>query len=229
MNGCADCDLLTERPSIGRYRVPRGTSRGELTVKESTFIGTAGQAADRASAEAFVEEIRRAYPDATHHAWAYRLGAGPRAIIASSDDGEPGGTAGRPMLAVLEGSELCDVVVVGTRYYGGRKLGTGGLVRAYSGAARAALEHLAAETRVLHRVGCIALDYALYGRLQYLLPRHNSQISDATFTDRVTFSLLVPEEQAAQVSELVGELTNGRLQMQDHWLGYRYLVAADES
>lgn len=222
-------DETLDEPGVRRYRVPGGTAQGELNVQGSIFIGTAGRATDQQSAQGFVEQIRQRYPDATHHAWAYRLTPGPQALIGSSDDGEPGGTAGRPMLAVLKGSGLYEVVVVGTRYFGGRKLGTGGLVRAYSGAARAALANLAVETRELHRVGRISVDYGLYGRLEYLLPRCDAQMTDEVFAEKVTLTILVPEERAAKVVELLRELTNGRLQLHDHWLGYRYLAATDSS
>jgi len=124
------------------YRIPAGEGQSELVVKNSVFVGTVGHAPTVEGAEAFITTIKTRYPDANHHAWAFVIDGGPQGAFGSSDDGEPGGTAGRPMLAVLQGSGILQVVVVGTRYWGGIKLGTGGLVRAYSVVAREALKAL---------------------------------------------------------------------------------------
>lgn len=206
-----------------RYRVPAGSAEGELVVKNSVFIGSAGPAPDAAAAAAFVQRIRATYPDANHHAWAYRISGGPQGEIGSSDDGEPGGTAGRPMLAVLEGSGLLEVVVVGTRYFGGIKLGTGGLVRAYAAAARAALEHLPTRERVLHRVAAIDADYALYGQLRYVLPQHGVRILEEEFGALVRLMLAVPAAEAGAVADLLRELSNGGILLDERWEGQRYL------
>ena len=156
--------------------------------------------------------MRARYPDANHHAWAYRLrGAGTHAEIGSSDDGEPGGTAGRPMLAVLEGSDLEEVVVVGTRYFGGIKLGTGGLVRAYAAAAREALKGLPTEERVLHEVYAFSVDYARYGALRYLFPQHGVRVEEEAFGERVTLRVAIPVAARAAVAEALRELTNGEV------------------
>lgn len=213
-----------EPPTTLRYRVPAGRAVGEeLVVKNSVFIGTAGHAPDASSAMAFVAEVRDEYPDASHHAWAYRITAGPQALIGSSDDGEPGGTAGRPMLAVLEGSGLCEVVVVGTRYYGGVKLGTGGLVRAYGGAARAALANLRTVERLLHYLATITTDYALYGHLRYLLPQDGVRILDERFAEGVTLDLAVPADGAAALADRLRELSSGAIDVAGRWAGWRYL------
>lgn len=121
----------------GAYRAPAAEARGELREKGSRFLAVVGPAADEETARAVVESLRREHPDATHHCFAWRLGAEARER--SSDDGEPGGTAGPPILSALRGSGLSDVVAVVVRWFGGVKLGKGGLVRAYGGAARAAL------------------------------------------------------------------------------------------
>lgn len=222
--GTGDASQAAQRPA--RYRVPAGEAQSELTIKNSVFIGNIGHAADVEAAQAFIERIRAKYPDANHHAWAYRIAHGPQGLIGSSDDGEPGGTAGRPMLAVLEGSGLCEVVVVGTRYFGGVKLGTGGLVRAYSGAARAALDQLATVERVLHHAARITIDYTLYGNLQYLLPRHGVKIEDAVFADRVTMLVAVPHERVSEVTTLLNELSNGQIALDACWVEDRYYESA---
>ncbi len=205
-----------------RYRIPAEEAQSELVIKNSTFIGIVGHASEAEAAHAFVARVRATYPDANHHAWAFRITEGPQAVIGSSDDGEPGGTAGRPMLAVLEGSGLREVVAVCTRYFGGIKLGTGGLVRAYSGAVREALKTLPTLECVLHRLASIAIDYALYGNLQYLLPKYGVKIEEALFSDIVTMSLAVPYERADQVAGLLRDLTGGRIAMEEQWQGERY-------
>jgi uncharacterized YigZ family protein len=205
-----------------RYRVPAGEGQSELVVKNSIFIGTVGHAPTVKAAESFLAAIQARYSDANHHAWAYKIEGGAEGAFASSDDGEPGGTAGRPMLAVLEGSGILEVVVVGTRYWGGTKLGTGGLVRAYSGAAREALKVLPTAERRLYRLATLEIDYALYGNLRYSLPKYGVRMEDETFAERVTIALAVPCEEADGVSTFVRELTNGYIKLEEMWHGERY-------
>lgn len=126
------------------YPVPVATGRAETEVRKSRFIAVAARAETREEALAVVEEARVAHPEARHHCWAYVLGApGAATSAAMNDDGEPSGTAGRPILNVIEHKGIGDVVVVVSRYFGGVKLGAGGLVRAYAGAAEAVLSELA--------------------------------------------------------------------------------------
>ncbi|RRR68314.1 MAG: YigZ family protein, partial [Candidatus Viridilinea halotolerans] len=113
------------------YPIPAATTRITLQVLNSRFIGTAGYTPSVVAAREFIAAVRGAMPDATHHCYAYLVGYGASVTAGMSDDGEPSGTAGRPMLAVLRGADLGDVTVVATRYFGGTLLGTGGLVRAY--------------------------------------------------------------------------------------------------
>ena len=125
------------------YPVPAATGRAETEVRKSRFIAVAAHAGTREEALAVVEEARQAHPEARHHCWAYVLGApGAATSAAMNDDGEPSGTAGRPILNVIEHKGIGDVVVVVIRYFGGVKLGAGGLVRAYAGAAEAVLSSL---------------------------------------------------------------------------------------
>jgi uncharacterized YigZ family protein len=205
-----------------RYRIPAGEAQSELVVKNSVFIGTANHAPTVEAAVTFIAGIRKRYPDANHHAWAYRIEGGSQGAFASSDDGEPGGTAGRPMLAVLEGSGILEVVVVGTRYWGGTKLGTGGLVRAYSDAARQALKAMPTAERRLNRLVTLTIDYALYGVLRYSLPKYGVRTQEQVFTDQVTMGLAVPYEQADDVATLVREMTNGRIDPDKMWHGDCY-------
>jgi uncharacterized YigZ family protein len=205
-------------------RIPMGTVQREIEIKRSIFVATAGHAPDVEAAEALIQQVRETYADANHNAWAYRIDYGPHGRLGFSDDGEPGGTAGRPMLAVLDGSGLLEVVAVVTRYFGGTKLGTGGLVRAYGGAVREALAILPTSERVLHHIARITVDYALLGTLQYKLPRYEVRIEGEQFTDRATLDIAVPASRVAEVADLLRELTNGQVLLHEHWIGERYVV-----
>jgi uncharacterized YigZ family protein len=127
-------------------RVPAGEGRGDVREKASRFFGFAARAGTPAEAEAFLERVRRGHHDATHVAFAFRIGTGDAAAIRTSDAGEPSGTAGRPILAAIESAGLADAAVAVVRYYGGTKLGTGGLARAYRLAAERALAAAGTET-----------------------------------------------------------------------------------
>ena len=211
---------------LTHYSVPAGQAQSEQVIKNSVFVGTVGRARDVEQAKGFIADTRARYADANHHAWAYRIDAAPQGLIGSSDDGEPGGTAGRPMLAVLEGSGLCQVVAVGTRFWGGTKLGTGGLVRAYGGAVREALKSLPTSELVLHHVASLTVDYALYGHLKVLLPRQGTRISDASFGSRVSLEILVPHDRAGGLGELLEELTNGEIVLGRSWTEDTYVERA---
>lgn len=216
---------MPESELVPRYCVPAGEAQSEQEIKRSVFIGTMGRASDVEAAHAYVASVRERYPDANHHAWAFRIGPGSRAEIGSSDDGEPGGTAGRPMLAVLEGSGLCEVVVVGTRYFGGVKLGTGGLVRAYGGAARETLKRLPTTTYALHRLAKIRVDYGLYGVLQYQLPQLGVLFDDAVYAEDVRLTLAVPHDRDTETAQFLQEATNGSVLLVKCWVGHRYVAS----
>jgi len=205
-----------------RYRVPAGQAESKLVIKNSLFIGTVGRAPTVEAARAFIAQLKERYSDANHNAWAFKITGGPQGAIGFSDDGEPGGTAGRPMLTVLEGSGLWQVVAVVTRYFGGIKLGTGGLVRAYSAAVRQALKELPTTELVLHRLARLTLDYSLYNRLRNLLPQYRVKINRETFTDKATLDLAIPYERAEQLASLLRELSNGSILLNELWYGQRY-------
>ncbi len=132
-------------PPTDARRVPAREGRGEVREKASRFFGFAARVADEAGATEYLAGVRREYHDATHVAFGWKIGAGPTASARSSDAGEPSGTAGRPILGAIESAALTDAVVAVVRYYGGTRLGTGGLARAYRLAAERALEAAGAE------------------------------------------------------------------------------------
>jgi len=133
---------------MNRYPIPAKEARAEIIVINSRFIASAGPAFSVEQARNFIARIKSEFPDASHHVPVYLIGFGASSTAHCSDAGEPAGTAGRPALAVLQGAGLGDVVVVVTRYFGGTRLGTGGLVRAYSDAVREVLDILPRAERV---------------------------------------------------------------------------------
>jgi len=173
-------------------------------------------------AKVFIGRIRAEFADASHNVPAYLVGHGSSVIAHCGDDGEPSGTAGRPMLAVLQGSGLGDVAVVVTRYFGGTKLGTGGLVRAYGGAARTALAALPTRELVWHRLFRAQADYGQYGSLKYLLPKRSVRVTDESFTERVMLELAVPYDEVTPLEADLRELSNGAIALAEREFDGRY-------
>jgi len=163
------------------YIVPATETRTEITVINSRFITTAAPAFSVEQAKDFISRIRSEFSDASHNVPAFVIGHGSSTITHSSDDGEPSGTAGRPALAVLSGSGLGDIVLVVTRYFGGTKLGTGGLVRAYSDAVRVVLEVLPRAQKMKVHTIMVAIPYSWVERLRRLVENHHGQVIDESF------------------------------------------------
>ncbi len=195
-----------------KYPVPLEEERIELRVVNSTFIASLAPVFSVEQAKAFVSRIREEFSDASHNVPVYLVGHGSREIAHSSDDGEPSGTAGRPALAVLRGSGLGDVAVVVTRYFGGTKLGTGGLVRAYSEAVRQVVEKVRRAEKVLTHTVMIGLSYSLFEQVRLLATARGGEILDQDFAAEVTMTLRFPVERLADFQEGLLELSNGSLQ-----------------
>ncbi|HYD52780.1 MAG TPA: YigZ family protein [Gemmatimonadaceae bacterium] len=194
-----------------RYPVPAASHRTTDVIQRSRFITTVERVGTVEAAEAFVRRIRAEFPDATHNCWAYVVGPpGSTGHVGMSDDGEPHNTAGRPMLTVLLHSGVGDVAAVVTRYYGGTKLGTGGLARAYSGGVQQALRELPLGERVeLTRVR-VTVDHASVSGLQRFLPDHEASVVGQEWGAEATFDVELPEERAEALRRAVGDLTRGR-------------------
>lgn len=177
-------------------------------VKGSRFVGDAAPVADEDEALAFVEAISRREPDASHHCWAFRLAGGRER---SSDDGEPGGTAGPPILRRLQGADLVDVVVVVTRWFGGTKLGTGGLVKAYGECTAAVLEAGQILARPVLARFELTHPYELTGPVEGVLASHDARTVDAEYTDSVTLHVTVPSQTAGRFADELTEATAGQV------------------
>jgi uncharacterized YigZ family protein len=194
-----------------RYLVPAGTHRVEDEVRRSRFVTSAARAATAEAAHAFVEAVRRELPDATHHCWAFVAGPpGSTAHIGMSDAGEPKGTAGRPMLAVLLHSEVGEVVVVCSRWFGGTKLGTGGLARAYARAVNHVLASLPTTELVTRVRLTVTVGYADVDGLRLLAERHDAVVEDEAYGASVEYRVAVPAAETEPFRAALGELTKGR-------------------
>lgn len=178
----------------------------------SRFIASLAPAFSVEAARAFIARVRQEYPDATHHVPVYLVGGGESVIEHCSDAGEPAGTAGRPALAVLRGSGLGDVAVVITRYFGGTKLGTGGLVRAYSEAMRTVVEAAPRAQKVLAHTVMLELPYRLLERLRLVVKAQGGEILDEAFGEQITLTMRFPVEHLDAFQQALSELSNGALQ-----------------
>lgn len=193
------------------YRVPIGRHRFEIVIARSRFIATADKVPSIDATRAFLADMRAEMPDATHHVYAFRVGFGNSVTEGMSDDGEPSGTAGPPALAVVRGAEIGDVMVVVTRYFGGTKLGTGGLVRAYSEAARGVLRDLPTEEKIPRCRLLIEMPYSLYAQVKRLLLEYNAAILDERFTADVAVTVSIALADADRVSAQVVDLSSGKV------------------
>ena len=199
---------------LSEYKAVYQGGEGEIVEKKSRFIATVIPAGSEEEVLAFIESVRKKYWDARHHCFAYVIGE-RNELQRCSDDGEPSGTAGKPMLEVLLGEEIHNVAVVVTRYFGGTLLGTGGLVRAYSAATKQGLASSVIITKILGVKLCISTDYTGFGKIQYILGQRGLQILDSVYTDKVELEALIPEDELAAVKAEITEGTNGQAMMQE--------------
>jgi uncharacterized YigZ family protein len=193
--------------------IPAGPARTEIRAANSRFIASAAPAATVEAARAFIAGVRAEMPGASHHVYAYIIGHGATTTLSMTDDGEPPGTAGRPVLAVLRGSGLGDVALVITRYFGGTLLGTGGLVRAYCDAAKAVLAILPRAEKIDRRALRITLPYAAYEPARRLIATHTGSIIDETFAADVSLRVSLPRAEMAAFTIALAEATAGQAQI----------------
>lgn len=182
---------------------------GEITEKKSRFIGMSHPVSTEEEAYAFIESVRKKHYDARHNCFAFSVGE-DNPMLRFSDDGEPQGTAGKPILEVINGSGIHNICIVVTRYFGGVLLGTGGLVRAYTDAAKAAVA--ASETKLMQRIFPveIMINYTDMGKLQYILNERRINIYDTVFEDNVIFKAEIPVGKKDKIINEITEATSAR-------------------
>ena len=188
--------------------------QGEIVEKKSRFIGYTKAVTTEEEAASFIESIRKKHYDARHNCFAYSIGLGSQPLLRFSDDGEPQGTAGKPILEVIQGSGVRNLCIVVTRYFGGTLLGTGGLVRAYTEAAKAGLE--ASTIRLMRPLirGQMVLEYTDLGKIQYLIGNTDGEITDTRYTDKVTLTVQIYAPVYDRFEAEVTEASGGRIQIQ---------------
>lgn len=194
------------------YLSPTHTQRFELEIKNSQFITHVARTKGRDAAKAFIEQIKQRYPDANHNCWCFVAGVPNNAHLwDQSDDGEPKGTAGKPMLNVLQHSDFGETTIVVTRYFGGIKLGAGGLVRAYSQATQEALSQTLSENIYPRSPVQLKIAYSLLGKVEYWLEQSDIEIDNKTYSDSIIIDLAVIERTWPQQKVALTDLCQGSL------------------
>lgn len=194
------------------YQSPTHEQRFDLEIKNSQFITTIRRTRGRDEAKAFIEEMNLRYPDANHNCWAFVAGAPNNVHLwDQSDDGEPKGTAGKPMLNVLQHSNFGEITVVVTRYFGGIKLGAGGLVRAYSQAVVEALDQLVWEEIYPRQTVFIKIAYPIMGKVEYWLENSDIDVEDKQFGENIDITLAVIERTWAEQKQALIDLCQGNI------------------
>ena len=208
---CNSATLQLLTIPMSRYRIPAVIHRTEEVIDRSRFITTVARTSTLEEARQFIAQVSAEFSDASHNCWAHVVGPpGSTAQIGMSDDGEPHGTAGRPMLTVLLHSNVGDICAVVTRYFGGTLLGKGGLVKAYSGGVQLALQSLPVVERVPKQALLVVIDYSTLTPLKRILAEYEVETLHEEFASDVTLTLQLPEERSEAFSAAVIELTNGQ-------------------
>jgi uncharacterized YigZ family protein len=217
------CDTASERAHytphslvelsfvMKHHLIPAEETRTEINVVNSRFIATIAPVFSVSEAKSYIYKIKVEFSDASHNVPAYVIGHGPSTIAHCNDDGEPSGTAGRPALAVLQGSGIGDAAVVVTRYFGGTKLGKGGLVRAYTNAVQAVLEVMPKAEKISTYTIMVALPYSLFDRIKLLIQGNRGKILDQEFAAEVTITILFAEVDFPAFQAALSEISKGAI------------------
>ncbi|TGD19645.1 YigZ family protein [Levilactobacillus suantsaiihabitans] len=192
------------------YLTIRASGNHELEIKKSRFIGDLGRVTSEDEAKAFIAAVTAREPKATHHCWAYLIGEHDE-IQRESDNGEPSGTAGVPILTVLQRNHLHNVIAVVTRYFGGIKLGAGGLIRAYSNSTSTAIEAVGVVKLVRQQAMTLTVDYPNFDRLNHYLTENNVAILDTSYTDQVAVTIAVDLADVTATQTAITNLLSDRL------------------
>lgn len=195
------------------YSVPSSSVEIEEIIKGSQFITRIQNVLTSKDAKTFIKTLKTSYPQASHHCWAYIIGnPSSTALIACSDDGEPSGTAGKPMLHVLQHAMIGDIVIVCTRYFGGTKLGTGGLARAYGGGVKLALDKLTTKERIHYTKLAFYLDYSQQKDFEYLLESYQSNNLIINYSGKLEISIELATSETEEFKRALINLCKGYVQ-----------------
>lgn len=192
------------------YITVRESASDEVTIQKSRFIGYACPCAEEEEAQRFIQSLREKHRDARHHCYAYVIGENA-GIMRYSDDGEPGGTAGMPMMDVLKKEKIVNCCVVVVRYFGGILLGTGGLVRAYTQGCKLALEAAGLVRMELSETVRCRVSYSVWNQLQYAVTKMPVLVDSITYQDAVEFSLCAKKRDIAAATESLGNISEGKI------------------
>jgi uncharacterized YigZ family protein len=193
------------------YFIPAIEKRSEIIIKKSRFISTVAPVFTVEEAKEFILRIRNELRDASHHVPAYIIGSGSTTIMHCSDDGEPSGTAGKPALSVLKGSGLGDIAVVITRYFGGMKLGTGGLVQAYGDSVKTVLTNLPRAQKIFVHIVMLSIPYTWLDRMRMKIKNHQGTIVEETFALDIGMILQFPVTAYPAFEKDIQDSSNGKL------------------
>jgi uncharacterized YigZ family protein len=193
------------------YKVPARMARAQLSVHNSRFIATINRVTSVDEARGFIAGVKREFPDAHHNVAAFIIGHGNTTTTHSTDDGEPAGTAGRPALAALKGSGFGDIAVVVTRYFGGTKLGSGGLVRAYRAAVQKVLAVTPTAEKALSHTILVEVPYSWLTQVRILIQKYSGVILNETFTQAVTITARFKVQDFIPFQESMSQTTKGSL------------------
>ncbi|MCW8892753.1 MAG: YigZ family protein [Deltaproteobacteria bacterium] len=201
-----------------RYPIPAEPCRCIVEVQRSRFITTIEQAESPEAALQFISRVKQEYPDANHNCWAYLIGSpGSTDRIGLSDDGEPHGVAGKPMLTTLQHAGIGDIAVVVSRYFGGIKLGKGGMVKAYTLAVQTALEQLSVTDKIDWAELSLCFAYPLLSPIEQLLPEFEAEIIGRNFTEQILLRLKLPAENITEIRTRLIDLSAGQIKLKQKY------------
>lgn len=195
------------------YRTVEKEANAEIIEKKSRFIAELYPVASEEEALGILEKVKKRYWDARHHCWAFIIGK-EQPLERCSDDGEPSGTAGKPILEVIRGVQLRNVLIVVTRYFGGTLLGTGGLVRAYTSASKEAVESAEIIVKISGYRLKIKTDYTGLGKIQYLLAQRGIEIEDSEYAENVVLTIVIPKDDEQGLIKELTEATNAQAEIE---------------
>ncbi|NLB90930.1 MAG: YigZ family protein [Clostridiales bacterium] len=209
------------------YRTLKGYGEQEIVIKKSRFISCAKPITEESEAVTFIQEIRKRFPDASHHCYAYIIGKNS-GIMRYSDDGEPSGTAGIPMLEVLKMRQIVDAVVVVTRYFGGTLLGAGGLVRAYTQGCSEGINKAEVVMMEKSLTMTIQVPYFLWDKTQYEMGRQPVQVLETDYSEEVLATFLIREKDLSTFEKALTNWSEGKLTARPVKEGYQAWSVAEE-